>query len=297
MENDLLLPVQCGWLEKMSPSRFRRWQRRFFSLQSRVLSYYDREQSVRPKGLVDLQECSLSVDVKASPAEIHLANLQSGRVYRLRAANGETLRYWVATLAIHIYSSTLDLPHAHALKKAFWGYTQILPDVFTQTAATYDLLLFKERGVEAKQQRKALGQEFNRVAILLWHGSSLNLLEACESGARLIPWAEFLHYGWHLLSSRIVYRKLVTPYREQTKPALESFIQEVQIPTSMIELTSNRLACCNSGAQLVATVYTLIGLMEPSLVFRSFQVCDFARGSEVKLKQGSWFDADCYIDF
>lgn len=84
-------PVMQGYVEKQSPSVFKRWQKRYFVLKHKIIRYYKKEEDYRdkkvPKGVVNLN--MIWVEPKFVPASlrIDLEIVGTNRVFYLKCYN------------------------------------------------------------------------------------------------------------------------------------------------------------------------------------------------------------------
>lgn len=308
-----VLPDYSGYLEKLSPTMFVGWQRRYFRLHDKKLAYYKREKDPHPKGVICFDQSTVDVKIltNVTPKELHLVPVAGSRTFRLRAANDEELTSWSAMLYLHIAASKgyAQRMTSVSVQKHFWRYDRISEKEFSQSVATTcDLLLFRGKGLSAKLQRAVTRSEFDHVALMLRYASGkLAFLEATAlDGVTIIEWDEFLFYKWHLLYSRLIFRKLDMQRNDDLLQRLEAFIQEVRgkkykiTASKLLRRAGNKRPGSEEGffcSELVASAYKHIGLLPSEVPASNYLPGDFARERRLELLGGARFEADFLIDF
>lgn len=308
-----VLPDFSGYLEKHSPTLFVGWQRRFFRLHDKKLSYYKREKDPHARGVICFDQSSVDVKIVTSstPKELHLVPVAGSRTFRLRATSDDELTSWSSMLYLHIAASRgyAEKMTSVAVQKQFWRYDRISEKDFSQNVATTcDLLLFRGKGLSAKLQRAVTRSEFDHVALMLRYASGkLAFLEATAlDGVTIIEWDEFLYYKWHLLYSRLIFRKLEMQRSDDLLQRLEVFIQEVRgkkykiTASKLLRRAGNKRPGSEEGffcSELVASAYKHVGLLPPQTPASNYLPGDFAREKRLDLLGGARFEADYLIDF
>lgn len=98
-----------GWLEKQQPKMLRRWQKRFFVLDKKLIKYYknkdDYMDKKQPKGVLNLKQIWINPTFNQSGFKIDLQLMGSNRVFNLRCANMEEFSKWRKKLTHAINTS------------------------------------------------------------------------------------------------------------------------------------------------------------------------------------------------
>ena len=101
-----------GMLWKQQPVFPRRWQKRFFVLDTKVLKYYkskqDYETNKLPKGVINFQQIWVEAELVEKEFKINLSMKGSKRVFNLRCANELDFGQWSSKLR-HSINSSLGL--------------------------------------------------------------------------------------------------------------------------------------------------------------------------------------------
>lgn len=98
-----------GYIEKQSPSFHKRWQKRYFVLDNRVLKYYklqsDFLNAKPPKGVLNFQQIHVEPGFKDLQFKIDLLIMGSTRVFNLKCSDQDSFEVWQKKLRHSINSS------------------------------------------------------------------------------------------------------------------------------------------------------------------------------------------------
>jgi hypothetical protein len=178
-----------GWLLKKTTGIFTRWQRKFFVLRDRKLSYYKDESCSLLEGTINFDLVSVEVEVlkPSNPVEFCITPIGGNRNFCLKAGSSDELRVWAVNLYKHIKGSLgkQQALSAVTVQKQWWKFDRITVVQLLQTAATADLLLFRSKHVASRLTRLFTWSEYDHVAFILRYSSGrLGLLEATEKNVR-----------------------------------------------------------------------------------------------------------------
>ncbi|CAG9318683.1 unnamed protein product [Blepharisma stoltei] len=230
-EEDLI--VKAGWLRKKSTHLIKRWQWRYFVLKDHVLFYYNNDHDQQPRATINFNQITvdINVDNPETPQELVLKPLGSKRVFRLKGNTAGEIKEWVDALKKHIKTSEgfKQQKYMVTIKKEFWRYPRISHDRFRDIVQTGDVLLFRSKSIPAKMQRAVTGSKYDHVAFLLkLQDEQVALLESTsQTGVQVLLWEDFMRYQWHLLYTRLVYRKLNIERTDQFLDSTAEFLTEV----------------------------------------------------------------------
>lgn len=207
-----------GWIQKRTCGVVKRWQSKWGLLKGKVFQYFNTENLKQPAGVFNFAQVVASVKRKTEK-EFELRVEGCRRVFLFRTVSSETTEMWVKAIGLEM---DLEVPNTLGSQKDFWKFPQISQTDFAAIVQTGDILLFRSKSIFAKAQRAITRNQYDHVALLLKLPPNLAFLEATkESGVSLVLWEEFLEKNWHLLYSRLIYRKLKSP---DIEPDLISFI-------------------------------------------------------------------------
>lgn len=303
------LPERCGWLLKRTNNPFKKWQRRYFVLQSKKLRYYHKESDSKPAGSFnfDLTTLTLQLIRQSKDTELVLQPLCSKRKFRLKAEDYRELEAWAVSINEHICASQGRLGNVMSVSRTakFWRWDRITNKHFTTLAATGDILLFSGRDWAAKAQRFVTRSKYDHVALLLRYSSDqLAILEATSlEGVRVLLWTDFLKFKWHLLYSRLVYRPLEYERSGKMLRELEVFIREVR--GMQFQLSAAKLMGKSSDSEtqkgyfcseLLATAFKRCGLLRPEAVASKYWPGHFSTEKRLEL-QSAELGEELQIDF
>jgi len=227
------LMVKAGWLRKKSTHIIKRWQWRYFVLKDHVLFYYNTDSDQQPRATINFNQITVDINVinPENPEELNIKPLGSKRVFRLKGNTAGEIKEWVEALKKHIKTSEgfKEQKYMVTIKKEFWRYPRISNDRFEEIVQTGDILLFRSKAIPAKMQRAITGSKYDHVALLLkLQDEQVALLESTsQTGVQVLLWEDFMRYQWHLLYTRLVYRKLNIERTDQFLEKTAEFIQEV----------------------------------------------------------------------
>ncbi|CAG9329567.1 unnamed protein product [Blepharisma stoltei] len=265
-----------GWLKKRSKNLFHHWQWRYFVLQDKKLYYYRKSTDNQPAFVINFDLVTVDVQVinPTSPSSIIILPLGSKRILELKAKSSQELADWAFALHFHINSSEGKKKDLATLnqKKEFWKFDRISDAQFRQSASTGDILLFRSKNIAAKVQRVLTRSKFDHVAMLLCYSSGkIGLLEATGlDGVGIVFWDDFLMYNWHLLYSRIVYRKLNIERDQKMLDILSDFVDKVKgkgykiTPQKIFKKRENLKPGHEKNffcSELIASAYKSLGLL------------------------------------
>lgn len=302
---------KSGWLLKKSNSIFRGYQRRFFLLKDRRLSYYRKESDSQPAGTINFDLLTVDVQISSphNPNKIFIKALGSKRVFVLKSVNPKEIIDWAITLHRHIHCSEgkkLDLTTT-SQQKEFWRFDRVSEEQFRFQASTGDLILFKGKSVAAKLQRGVTNSRYDHVAIILCYSTGdIAILEATGTeGVAIVQWDDFMRYGWHLLYNRIAFRKLLMDRSTETLTKLEAFIDSTRgkkykiSPKKLLKKTEDREPGHEDHffcSELIASAYKALGVLSPEIPSSKYWPGDFEGTHDLGLIQAE-LSEEIMIDF
>ena len=115
-------------------------------------------------------------------------------------------------------------------------------------------------------------------------------------------WNDFLSYQWHLLYSRLVFRKLDVERTDEMLQKLESFLENVKgkkYSLSPTKIFKNRAAGEEDDffcSELVASAYKALGVLSHDQSSSKYLPKDFSSSKNIKLVKAS-LSQEYLIDF
>ena len=104
--------------------------------------------------------------------------------------------------------------------------------------------------------------------LLRWTDNMVGLLEATsQTGVQLLLWEDFVSFQWHLLYSRLVYRKLEVERTHEMLEKLEKYLESVEgkkyslNPTKIFKSRNPGEEENFFCSELVASAYKALGLL------------------------------------
>jgi hypothetical protein len=302
------LPTKRGWLQKKSSHFIRVWLWRYFVLEDKLLKYYQRPESPKPNGQINLDMVSLDLSIKNNTLVIK--PLGCKRKFKLKAEDPDEIRSWAIALNLHMAASE-GIKTIHTMiskKKKFWKFDRISEAQFISQATTGDLLLFRAKSVASKLQRMVTKADYDHVALILKYASGrIGLLEATGlDGVNIVMWDTFMRYEWHKLYSRLIYRKLDVERTPNFLIDLEEFIKEVKGKRYRISAgkimgrKADRPPATEKGffcSELVAAAYKRVGLLPQDIPSSKYWPGDFAEIKVLPLFKGARLHYEQLIDF
>lgn len=243
VRKDINLPFQqssldaTGTFEKRSPWWVEGWRGRSFLLKEGKLLYFPKDHRDRPLGVLDF---SLTrYDVHCCWAEEEAAEEEQRRAcdvctpgtpenfgtfflkpqdypHKVFAFRGplEEMKLLAAKVAGIVRkqqeASIKQLCEAAVSSSNFWRFGYIREADFKDRAECGDILLFRGVGNRCQLIRCVTTGKYDHVALLLkTQTDNLFVLESTGSdGVSLIPWKNFVAWGWHKCYERIAFRKV-----------------------------------------------------------------------------------------
>lgn len=306
--NPTELPEKKGWLQKRSSHLIKRWQNRYFKLQNKVLMYFYHENDPNPATTINFDQVSISIEFieHNHKQEMILTILGCKRVFKLRPIGEENLSEWVNSLYLHINASLGSKTNLVSIsqKQEFWKYSRISNSHFIQEANIGDVLLFRSKNLSAKLQRGVTRSKYDHVAMILrWQEGVVGLLETTnKTGVQILLWEDFVSYRWHLLYSRLVFRKLETERTNEMMEKLEKFLEISQgkkYSLSPTKIFKNRAVGEEENffcSELVASAYKALGVLSADTNSSTYLPGDFSSKKNLKLVNSS-LSQEYLIDF
>lgn len=143
-----------GWVEKQSPSLLKRWQKRYFVLEQKVIKYYKSDQDYYlkkpPKGVINLMQIWVDPTFMDLQLKIDLRLMGSNRVFNLRFQDEKSFKEWQRKLRHSINTSLGKIKELRLdnykddinAKFEFWRFLRMHEDNFAHQAEVGDLILF-----------------------------------------------------------------------------------------------------------------------------------------------------------
>ncbi|CAG9315016.1 unnamed protein product [Blepharisma stoltei] len=285
---------KSGWLQKKSSHLIKRWQWRFFVLKDHKLLYFHSQTERLPSATINFNQVTINIQVletKNSP-ELILIPLNSKRIFHLRASSMDEILPWATAIIQHIEHSKGNLhtlSHISSQKK-FWRIARISHQEFLDEASSGDILLFQSKSLPSTIQRKLVGSKYDHVALIINLKGTIMILEATRVlGVNVLVWDEFIDKNWHLLYSKIVYRKLSVENPEKVHDKIAEFCDEVVGKKFRFKLTKRRKKNNGQGqegffcSELVAAAYQRIGIMKSDVIPSYFWPSYFADDKKLPL--------------
>lgn len=91
-------PELEGWLAKRSPSKFKKWQDRYFKLENGTLYYLSSEDAAEHSGAIEVRKISMVREAEGSKTRKKFEVVSPYRTFSLKAATRADMRRWVQTL-------------------------------------------------------------------------------------------------------------------------------------------------------------------------------------------------------
>jgi len=308
----LVLPTLEGYLKKKSTSLLKVWQKRYFVLKDKKLYYYQNQSKDLMSGCVDFD--LLSVKLEKDKDEKHFKITPTGgqRYFYFKAQTEEEGKRWFEMIESHIKASfgyVTPLNKVVTFKK-YWKYDRLSEDRFLEQADTGDIVLFKTKNISASIQRSFTRSEYDHVGLILRYSTGeIVLFEATgREGVGLCRWKTFMRCKWHLLYSKIMYRKLEINRTDDVINGIEKFVRysvgkKYKItPTKLLKRKStvkedenveDRTFFCS---ELVAACYKKIGLLPQEVSAAQYLPGSFAAEKKLTLNNAK-LGSETLIDF
>jgi len=305
-----------GFLEKLSPTFSRGWQKRWVNLWRNELTYY-RENTCVHRGLIKLEDV-LSIKQKASAlTDFDITHDGKRGTYHWRCSTEKMCSTLVAKLTKNwrlvkqkiadkeIYSS--PPPELHDMM------TPMTNNQFMQVGQTGDIVLFRSRQAAGAIVRKATNGEVDHIGLIfrLRGKSSIALFEALGScGVQVFSWRNFEKEKWHEQYSKISRRKLHIPdkrLRNEVRKGLQKFLKVVAnrnyswTPLKQMRKVSllphsdpNRTFFCS---ELVASAFKETGLLRKNCASTRYLPTTFEEKKGLLLLNGAFLGPEQQITF
>jgi len=309
----LILPTMEGFLKKKSTNLLKVWQRRYFVLRDKKLYYYPNESKDLMSGCVDFDLISIKLEKGKDEKHLKITPIGGRRVFYFKAETDEEGKKWFETLEAHMKASfgfVTPLNKVVTFKK-YWKYDRMSEDRFLEQADTGDIILFKTKNISASIQRSFTRSEYDHVGLILRYSTGeIVLFEATgREGVGLCRWKTFMRCKWHLLYSKIMYRKLEINRSDDVINGIEKFVRysvgkKYKItPTKLLKRKStmkedenieNRTFFCS---ELVAACYKKIGLLPQDVSAAQYLPGSFAAEKKLVLQNNAKLGDETLIDF
>lgn len=206
------------------------WQKRYLVLETSKLKYYHSQTDLKPTGIIDFDV--LTVEVSLESNDFILLISDSSRNFHFRCKTEQEARDWVyhISLKTQISKGSKSISPV-SLKSKFWKFDRISLAQFENQAETGDLLLFRGKSALSKMQRAVTRGKYDHVALLVRSTSNNNLFlfeVTGVEGVALLLWSDFIMYSWHLLYTRLTFKKVRWDRNEQSLKRLNEFIEKVR---------------------------------------------------------------------
>jgi len=226
-----------GFLEKLSPTFSRGWQKRWVNLWRNELTYY-RDNTCVHRGLIKLEDISSIKQKENAPTDFDITHHGKRGTYHWRCPNEKTCSVLVDKLKNNWKVVQQKLKRD---KNIFSSPPLQLNDMMTpmtnnqfmQEGQTGDIVLFRSRQAAGAIVRKATNGEVDHIGLIfrLKGKKSIALFEALGScGVQIFSWRNFEKEKWHEQYSKIYRRKLHIPepkFRREVRKALHQFLKVV----------------------------------------------------------------------
>lgn len=322
LEGDEVSEVKEAWeqfseyLEKLSPTFARGWQKRWVNLWRNEFTYY-RENTCVHRGLIKLEDVSSIEQKGSSPTDFDIIHHRKNRTYNWRCPNEKMCSMLVHKLKTNwelvkqqlnadenIFASPIDIVDL---------VTPISNEQFMKEGQTGDIVLFRSRQAAGAIVRGATNGEVDHIGLIFrFKGKrSMHLFEALGScGVQVFSWRNFEREKWHEQYSKIVRRKLHIPdkkLRKEVKKGLHEFLKVVShrnyswTPLKQMRKVSllphsdpNRTFFCS---ELVASALKETGLLRKNCASTRYLPTTFEERKDLKLLKGAFFGPEQEISF
>jgi hypothetical protein len=261
--------TKSGWLEKLTSKLIKTWQSKFCILRQKVFSFYTKKSIKQPAACLNFDQVQVDL-IRNSPSTFSLSLVGLRRVFVFKSTEIEEVDSWFNILLRESSSSLSKIYKIDSLVKIpkFWLFPQISVFEFVNQCQTGDVLLFRSKNLISKAQRVVTRSSYDHVAVLINHMGYVALLEATRvTGVNLLFWTEFCERQWHLLYSRLVFRKLKVSNHFQVDQVFKNFVSETQgskFNASLFKIFRKLETDVGKGvfcSELVALAYQSAGLL------------------------------------
>lgn len=178
-----------GWVEKQSPNLFKRWQKRYFVLEKKLLKYFKTDQEYYlkkpPKGVINLMQIWVEPTFMDLQLKIDLKLMGSNRVFNLRFSDEKSFKEWQRKLRYSISTSFGKIKELRIdnykddvdAKFEFWRFLRIHENNFNQEAEVGDLILFVTKKKLKLGAKLGVAPQPDRIGIIIKLNSENNQSE------------------------------------------------------------------------------------------------------------------------
>jgi len=306
-----------GFLEKLSPTFSRGWQKRWVNLWCNELTYYKDNTCVH-RGLIKLEDVSSIKQNVSALTEFDITHHSKRGTYHWRCPTDKMCSRLVDKLTNNWKLVQKKLKKD---KNTFSGPALQLNDIMTpmtnnhfmREGQTGDIVLFRSRQAAGAIVRKATNGEVDHIGLIfrLKNKKSIALFEALGScGVQIFSWRNFEKEKWHEQYSKIYRRKLHIPdtkLRKQVRKTLHKFLKVVAnrnyswTPLKQMRKVSllphsdpNRTFFCS---ELVASAFKEAGLLRKNCPSTRYLPTTFEERKGLLLLNGAFLGPEQQISF
>jgi hypothetical protein len=308
------LPEMEGYLKKKSPTLWKGFEIRYCILKDRKLVYYKNENNDTFRGCLNFNFIGAQIKMsRTSKKRFTVKPAGGGREFTFKAETEELAKKWFETIQMHIAGSDGEFmgpQNKLTSKREYWKTDRITEFEFLTMVDTGDLLLFRSKHVGAKIQRSFTRSQFDHVALLLkYQNGEIVLLEATgKQGVGLSRWRTFKKNNWHLLYSKMVYRKLEMDRSDDMITKIEKFVKNSIGKKYMVsmaklfkkrsnfqeDIEENKTFFCS---ELIAACYKRLGVLPKDVSCASYWPGSFSCEKKLTLEGGASLSHEYLIDF
>ena len=220
---------KSGWIKKRS-NKLKLWQKRFLVLEASKLKYFHSESDQKPAGIIDFDVLTVQAILENNDFKLDISDCS--RNFHFRCKTEQEARDWVYFISMKSQVSKGSKAISPvSLQDKFWKFDRISQHEFERVAETGDILLFRGKSALSKMQRAVTRGKYDHVALLIRSTSNNNLFlfeVTGVEGVALLLWADFMLYSWHLLYSRLTFKKIHYDRSEPNIRKLNEFIENVR---------------------------------------------------------------------
>jgi hypothetical protein len=283
--------IKSEWLKKQTHSMVKRWQEKFCVLKVESFEYYNKKNLLQPAGSFNFAQVRVEVYIRKEK-EFVIAPEGCERVFTFKCSSSSCCLSWLSALRSSL--SLSSAPSFPSLSPSFFRFPQLSSSSFASVAQTGDILLFRSTSLISKAQRALSRSSYDHVALIVRDDFSLGFLEATRVvGVNLLQWADFLAHNWHLLYSRLVFRKLRVPDHRKVELRIKEFVLEntgKKFSASIGKILGRRRSRPDDGffcSELVASAYQFAGLLPGDIDPSSYWPGNFSNDRPLRLVSSS----------
>lgn len=233
------------------------------------------------------------------------------------------IKYYLKYFIENSKGNKEQMIHVAEKQLKFYKYHFICEEIFSGTAHTGDILLFRGFQFKNSLQRLITRGEYDHVALIVRRDNHLYVYETLsKEGCRLRNWKDFIRYSWNLLYEKISFRRLHVPkniegtLHENIEQKILEFIHSTE--KMPYKINCSGILCSNSTpskfelekdwakmpgyfcSSLIAAAYVNAGIISQNKMrIDNYMPDSFASkySSKLSFEQGFSLSPEIIIDF